>query len=153
MQGSASRTSWSALTDAAGADQDRITPERIRSAMLKYIGKRLLMFIPTLIIISFVIFFIILMTAVFADVIVPYEAATKTSASERLQSPNAEHWLGTDGRGRDVFARIVHGAPSSLMIGFIVAAATLVIGGFLVVLAVLLTNLPDKAEKLPDPAK
>ena len=78
-----------------------------------------------------VIFFIILMTAVFADVIVPYEAATKTSASERLQSPNAEHWLGTDGRGRDVFARIVHGAPSSLMIGFIVAAATLVIGGFL----------------------
>ena len=30
---------------------------------------------------------------------------------------------------------------------------TMVIGGFLVVLAVLLTNLPDKAEKLPDPAK
>lgn len=30
---------------------------------------------------------------------------------------------------------------------------TMVIGGFLVVLAVLLTNLPDKGEKLPDPVK
>lgn len=34
-----------------------------------------------------------------------------------------------------------------------VITTTMVIGGFLVVLAVLLTNLPDKAEKLPDEVK
>ena len=77
------------------------------------------------------IFLVIVLTAVFANVIVPYEMATKTNSSARLQTPNAEHWFGTDGRGRDVFARIVHGAPNSLMIGFVVALACLVIGGFL----------------------
>ncbi|MCC6749483.1 MAG: ABC transporter permease [Deltaproteobacteria bacterium] len=33
-------------------------------------------------------------------------------------SPDAEHWLGTDDRGRDVFARAVHGTRVSLAVGF-----------------------------------
>ncbi len=73
----------------------------------------------------------IICVAVFRNAIVPYEKAIKIHAEDSLQGPSAEHWLGTDSRGRDVFARIVHGAPTSLMIGFTVSFATLVIGGFM----------------------
>lgn len=46
---------------------------------------------------------------------------------ERLSSPSAQHWLGSDDFGRDIFARIVHGARISLEIGAIavgIAATT-----------------------------
>ncbi len=34
-------------------------------------------------------------------------------------APDANHWLGTDDRGRDVFARLVHGARVSLLVGLL----------------------------------
>jgi peptide/nickel transport system permease protein len=37
----------------------------------------------------------------------------------RLQPPNAEYWFGTDDLGRDIFARVVRGAPISLAAGII----------------------------------
>ena len=50
----------------------------------------------------------------------------------RLQAPSAEFWFGTDALGRDVYARSVHGARISLVVGLTVAlvsvAAGLVIG-------------------------
>lgn len=45
---------------------------------------------------------------------------------KRLQSPSAVMWLGTDNLGRDVFARTVFGARTSLMVGLISAASALV---------------------------
>src|SRR5690554_68729 len=39
------------------------------------------------------------------------------SPTEAFQSPNTAHWFGTDESGRDVFARTIHGARSSLLIG------------------------------------
>lgn len=45
---------------------------------------------------------------------------------KRLQSPSAAMWLGTDNLGRDVFARTVFGARTSLMVGLISAASALV---------------------------
>ena len=38
-----------------------------------------------------------------------------------LASPSAEHWLGTDDRGRDVAARLVHGARQSLALAALAA--------------------------------
>lgn len=46
----------------------------------------------------------------------------------RLQPPSAQFWLGTDGLGRDVFARMVHGARVSLMVGLSVAVFAVGIG-------------------------
>ena len=34
-----------------------------------------------------------------------------------LAAPSAEHWLGTDAFGRDVFSRIVYGSRTALMVG------------------------------------
>ena len=48
--------------------------------------------------------------------------------SERLLSPSAEHWFGTDQYGRDLFARIVWGTRTSLSIGLAAICLSL-IGG------------------------
>ena len=41
----------------------------------------------------------------------------KQSIFDRLQGPGAAHWFGTDELGRDVYARIVFGARTSVIIG------------------------------------
>lgn len=53
---------------------------------------------------------------------------------ERLSQPSAQHWLGTDDFGRDIFARIVYGARVSLEVGLIavgIAATTGILFGLL----------------------
>lgn len=42
----------------------------------------------------------------------------KQAISDRLQGPSATHWFGTDELGRDLYARIVYGARTSIIIGF-----------------------------------
>ena len=53
---------------------------------------------------------------------------------DRLASPSREHWLGTDGNGRDVFARLLYAArvdlPLSLVLALIPAAIGSVVGAF-----------------------
>lgn len=41
---------------------------------------------------------------------------------EAFQAPSLAHWLGTDQSGRDIYARIVHGARQSLSIGIAATA-------------------------------
>ena len=51
----------------------------------------------------------------------------------RLMPPSAEHWLGTDALGRDVFSRLLWGSRISLFAGIVVvaigSALGVVIGG------------------------
>ena len=49
----------------------------------------------------------------------------------RLKPPSAEHLLGTDELGRDIFARLVHGARISLLVGVVAVAIALATGGTL----------------------
>ena len=37
-------------------------------------------------------------------------------------APSAQHWLGTDDVGRDLFARLLYGGRTSLLVGFVSAA-------------------------------
>ncbi|QHI97812.1 ABC transporter permease subunit [Xylophilus rhododendri] len=46
----------------------------------------------------------------------------------RLRPPSAEHWLGTDEFGRDVLSRLLHGAQSSLLMGFGATALSVLVG-------------------------
>ena len=46
----------------------------------------------------------------------------------RLQAPSMMHWLGTDGAGRDVWARLVYGARVSLAVGFISQGIAVTLG-------------------------
>lgn len=75
---------------------------------------------------------ILVLLALFADVIADYdEVAIKVDTSIRLQGPSKEHWLGTDELGRDMFARLVHGARVSLQVGIIAVGIAIGIGGTL----------------------
>lgn len=78
-----------------------------------------------------VLLVIVLLMAIFADLIVPYETAVTNHMENRMQAPSAEHWFGTDELGRDVFARVVHGSRYSLWIGVSTSILSLIIGGFL----------------------
>ena len=52
-----------------------------------------------------------------------------------LSGPSAAHWFGTDQLGRDVFARVVHGTRTSVLIGLGATALAVVVGSALGVLA------------------
>lgn len=74
---------------------------------------------------------VIVLMAIFADVIVPYSKCIEQVGSDRLQTPSATHFFGTDEFGRDMFARIVHGSRFSLLIGLATSLMALVIGAIL----------------------
>ena len=46
----------------------------------------------------------------------------------QLSPPSAEHWLGTDIQGRDVWARLVYGARISLSVGIVSQSLALLLG-------------------------
>jgi peptide/nickel transport system permease protein len=64
-----------------------------------------------------VVMIIMLLVAVFAELIAPYNPVA--NAFDRLhEPPSLENWFGTDQFGRDVFSRIVYGARTALLVGF-----------------------------------
>ncbi|MCI5724764.1 MAG: nickel transporter permease [Fusobacterium gastrosuis] len=79
-----------------------------------------------------VILIILVVLALFADVIADYETVViKQNLSNRLVPPNSENWLGTDEFGRDIFARLIHGARVSLKVGILAVGLSIIIGGTL----------------------
>jgi peptide/nickel transport system permease protein len=63
---------------------------------------------------------VMILAAVFADVISPYNPLA-TDYGAMLGAPSAEHWLGTDEFGRDLLTRIIYGARTALLVGFTAA--------------------------------
>lgn len=82
-------------------------------------------------VIGLIMLSIILLVLFSADVIAPYELATKQSLANKLQGPSNEHLLGTDSYGRDVFARIVHGGRTSLLIAILATISSCILGSSL----------------------
>lgn len=61
---------------------------------------------------------------------------TENNFRERLQPPSAEHVMGTDNFGRDVFSRVIHGIGVSLSISLPVVVITGVLGTLLGMLCI-----------------
>jgi peptide/nickel transport system permease protein len=70
---------------------------------------------------------VLLLAAIFADVITVYEP-TKMLPRDRFQSPSYEHLLGTDQLGRDLFSRMIHGGRVALMVAFPAIGISLALG-------------------------
>ena len=79
------------------------------------------------------------MTFVFAvasfATVLPLPSPTDMDMLERRAAFSAEHWLGTDGLGRDELARLIYGARISLVVGLCAPLIGLTIGGALGMLA------------------
>ncbi|MGE5139983.1 MAG: ABC transporter permease [Rudaea sp.] len=69
--------------------------------------------------------------AVSIGVINPYDPRTDGDLSLRLQAPSSAHLFGTDDQGRDVFVRVLHGAPISLQVGLVSVALALALGSLI----------------------
>ncbi|UOE96340.1 nickel transporter permease [Alkalihalobacillus sp. LMS39] len=81
---------------------------------------------------SIIVFFVLV--AIIAPLLTSYTYAEQNVVN-RLQPPSAEHWLGTDHLGRDIFTRIAYGARVSLMVGFFAVTGALVFGTLLGIIA------------------
>jgi peptide/nickel transport system permease protein len=55
--------------------------------------------------------------AALAERVAPFDPVA-IDFSAMFHAPGAQHWLGTDAFGRDVFSRLVHGARTALLVGF-----------------------------------
>ncbi|MGW1061111.1 ABC transporter permease [Micromonospora rubida] len=71
--------------------------------------------------------FLLVVGAAVAPLIAPYDPDAQ-DIYQRLQPPNAEHWLGTDDYGRDVLSRLIFGARVSLQAAVQAVVVALVIG-------------------------
>lgn len=76
---------------------------------------------------SAVLILLIILAAVFAPFVAPYDHLAQ-SLTDRLQTPSMAHWLGTDELGRDVLSRIIFGARISLTIGLVPTLISMAIG-------------------------
>ncbi len=78
---------------------------------------------------------LIVVIALSANLLVPYEKIIANNTSQRLQSPSSAHWFGTDEFGRDLMGRMIHGARMSLLAGVVSTSLSILMGGSLGALA------------------
>ena len=94
-----------------------------RSAALRFIRRQPLGAAGVVLMAALVI------TAVLADVLATHDPVRTSSAV--LAAPSADHWLGTDNLGRDLYSRVVHGSRISLAIGIASTLLGAVLGGLI----------------------
>lgn len=81
------------------------------------------------------ILLIILLAAIFAPLIAPFDPYRTSMSRRLLPIGDARHWLGTDELGRDLLSRLIYGGRMSLFMGFVPVALATLIGGTLGVIA------------------
>lgn len=90
-----------------------------------------------------VILAVIVLVALFADVIRPYDPYA-IQVAEKFQPPSAQHLMGTDDLGRDIFSRVIEGTRISFRVAFMVLLVAGSIGLVLGMLAGYLGGLIDE---------
>jgi peptide/nickel transport system permease protein len=88
---------------------------------------RLRMQIPVTLVVGVAMTLVWIALALFAPLITHYDPI-KIDVLHTLQPPSAEHWLGTDATGRDVFTRIIYGARCDLAMAFFGVVGPIILG-------------------------
>ena len=121
MSNTISRRDW-LLSDA---------PQTRRQARLGAIYQGWLTFRANkLAMVGLIILVLLIGMAIFAPLLAPQNPYAQDLGA-RLQPPSAAHWLGTDGLGRDIMSRLIHGSRITLFIVGTVALIAPVIGLFI----------------------
>jgi peptide/nickel transport system permease protein len=90
-----------------------------------------------------VILLVLILTAIFADFIAPYDPTDSLIGVESVKrrdppcihllgcpEDQPQHIMGLDGNVRDVFSRIIHGTRVSLRVGFLTVGFAVIVGTF-----------------------
>ena len=78
---------------------------------------------------------IVVLIAIFAPVVTGGVDPTTGVLKDALQAPSSEHPFGTDKLGRDVFARVIYGARTSIVAALCVVALSFLVGTVLGVIS------------------
>ena len=70
---------------------------------------------------------LIVVSALGASIFAPYDPI-QLNIMERLQGPSANHLLGTDQLGRDLFSRVLFGGQVALKVAFLSIGSALIVG-------------------------
>jgi peptide/nickel transport system permease protein len=76
---------------------------------------------------GFVIIVLVFLLAMLAPIIAPYDP-NDINVKAILLSPSWQHWMGTDGLGRDVLSRMLYGGRISLLVGLVAVGISTAIG-------------------------
>jgi ABC-type dipeptide/oligopeptide/nickel transport system permease subunit len=87
-----------------------------------------------IVIFGLVILGLLIFTAIFANLIAPFDPYMNNPA-DSLQQPSWKHWLGTDLQGRDTMSRLIFGTRTVIQVGFITVGIAAGIGFFLGLIA------------------
>jgi len=85
---------------------------------------------------------ILIMIAIFAPFISPYDPIERIK-EESSVSPNGAHLFGTDLLGRDIFSRVIYGSRISIQVGIIAVGISALIGLFFGAIAGYFSNISD----------
>ena len=76
---------------------------------------------------GFIIIVLVFVLAMLAPIIAPYDP-NDINVKAILLGPSWQHWMGTDGLGRDVLSRMLYGGRISLLVGLVAVGIATVIG-------------------------
>ena len=100
--------------------------------------------------IGLAIVLVLIVCMIFAEQISPYTNGVDNNYKIRLQGPSAEHIFGTDGYGRDIFTRVIHGAKYTMLIAVASSILAQVIGSIIGVLAAFYPKLDNILMRILD---
>jgi ABC-type dipeptide/oligopeptide/nickel transport system permease subunit len=87
-----------------------------------------------LVIFGLLILFLLIVTAIFAPLLAPYDPY-KQDMMSTLQQPSKTHLLGTDALGRDTLSRLIYGSRTAILVGFATTGIAAAIGMMLGLIA------------------
>ncbi len=70
---------------------------------------------------------LLILTAIFAPVVAPYDPVQQ-KIIEGLSPPGKMHWFGQDKLGRDILSRVIYGSRISLWVGISTVSISLLVG-------------------------
>ena len=80
-----------------------------------------------LVVFGLVVLTLLLISAIFAPLLAPYDPYIG-NAADSLAKPSLRYLLGTDIQGRDTLSRLIYGARTALIVGFVTTFVAAVVG-------------------------
>jgi ABC-type dipeptide/oligopeptide/nickel transport system permease subunit len=93
-------------------DEALLPPVNEKKRFLKVFFRR------RIVCVSFVLFLLLLVMALFAPLLAPY-GYNEQNLHDVLQPASKAHWFGTDALGRDLFSRIIYGSRIAYLVGIL----------------------------------